>query len=260
VAPAPLFTRRVRVASLPQIERKIAVVIGVDRYDDKQIPQLDNAVGDAKAVGQMLEGSLGYETIVLENATKQSVVRTLNRLALEVNPRDSVVVYYAGHGELIESTAQGYWQLSDSEAKKPESWLSNADISRLVSQIVASQVALISDSCYSGSLVDERIRASAGQVDPVSLLTRKTVVVMSSGGNEPVFDDGKNGHSPFAYNLMANLRQVANWQVGGNVFERVRFAVARELPQRPRYGAASAAGHQPGGDYLFEQRQLDARP
>jgi len=39
------------------------------------------------------------------------------------------------------------------------------------------------------------------------------------------------------------------------VFERVRFAVARELPQRPRYGAG--AGHQSGADYLFEQRQLE---
>ena len=36
------------------------------------------------------------------------------------------------------------------------------------------------------------------------------------------------------------------------------FAVARELPQRPQYGASSAAGHQSGGDYLFEQRQLDS--
>ena len=80
---------------------------------------------------------------------------------------------------------------------------------------------------------------------------------MSSGGNEPVFDEGKNGHSPFAFSLMRNLEQVANWQVGGNVFERVRFAVARELPQRPLYGSAAAAGHQAGGDYLFEQRQLD---
>ena len=246
-----------RTASLPQIERKIAVVIGIDRYTDTSIPQLDNAVGDARAIGKLLESSLGYETLVLENASKQSIVRTFNRLATDLGPRDSVVIYYAGHGELVEASKLGYWQLADSDAKKPETWLSNADISRLIGQIGASQVALISDSCYSGSLVDERIRSGGPAADPSSLLNRKSVVVMSSGGNEPVFDAGKNGHSPFAFNLMANLRQVATWQVGGNLFERVRFAVARELPQRPRYGTASAAGHQAGGDYLFEQRQLD---
>ncbi len=258
VEPTPIFARsRVRTAALPQIERKIAVVIGINRYSDRRMPQLDNAVGDAKAIGRILEQQLGYETVVLENATKAAVVRTLNRLAIELEPRDSVVVYYAGHGELVTSTGIGYWQLSDSSPTQPETWLSNADISRTIAKISADQVALISDSCYSGSLVDERIRATAGTVDPQLVLAKKTVVVMSSGGNEPVADEGKNGHSPFAYNLMRNLEQVANWQVGGNLFERVRFAVARQLPQRPLYGSAAAAGHQPGGDYLFEQRQLD---
>jgi hypothetical protein len=38
----------------------------------------------------------------------------------------------------------------------------------------------------------------------------------------------------------------------------VRFAVAKELPQRPQYGAFTAAGHQGSGDYLFEQRELEA--
>lgn len=248
--------RRVQIASLPQIERKVALVIGVNRYDDASIPQLGNAVGDAEAMGRLFESKLGYETVVIENASKQAVVAALNRLALELGPRDSALVYYAGHGELIESTGQGYWQLSDSDAKKPESWLSNADIARLVQQIGASQVALISDSCYSGALVGgERIRAMPGKVDPGQLLTQKAVVVMSSGGNEPVFDAGKGGHSPFAWNLMNTLGQVSNWQPGGNVFERVRFAVARELPQRPQYGAAS--GHQAGADYLFEQRKLE---
>jgi uncharacterized caspase-like protein len=253
--------RRVINASLPQIQRKVALVIGIDRYDDPSIPALANAVGDARAIGKVLESQLGYETVVLENATKKSVVTALNALAVELGPKDSVVLYYAGHGELVEATKLGYWQLSDSDPKRPETWLSNADIGKMVAQLEASQVALISDSCYSGSLVtDQRIRAASAAIDPAQVLSRKSVVVMSSGGNEPVADAGKQGHSPFAYSLINNLRQLAAWQPGGNVFERVRFAVARELPQRPRYGGATASGHQPGSDYLFEQRQLDKEP
>jgi uncharacterized caspase-like protein len=253
--------RRVVNASLPQIQRKVAVVIGVDRYEDGTIPTLANAVGDARAIGKVFESQMGYETVVLENATKKSVVAALNRLALELGPKDSVVVYYAGHGEVVESTKLGYWQLADSDAKRPQTWLSNADIGRILAQFEAPQVALISDSCYSGSLVtDQRIRAAVGAVDPEQMLSRKSVVVMTSGGNEPVADAGKQGHSPFAWSLMNNLRQLSAWQPGGNVFERVRFAVARELPQRPQYGAFAAAGHQSGGDYLFEQRQLEQGP
>jgi uncharacterized caspase-like protein len=260
VPAAPLLAggaRRVVTASLPQIRRKVAVVIGIDRYADPSIPQLSNAVNDARAIGQVLESQLGYETVVLENATKPTVVAALNRLALELGPKDSAIVYYAGHGELVESTKLGYWQLADSNPKRPETWLSNADIGRMVAQIEASQVALISDSCYSGSLVTEqRIRAAVPTVDPAQVLASKSVVVMSSGGNEPVADAGKDGHSPFAFSLMNNLQQLAAWQPGGNVYERVRFAVARQLPQRPQYGAFGAAGHNAGGDYLFEHRQL----
>ena len=118
----------------------------------------------------------------------------------------------------------------------------------------------MADSCYSGSLLsDQRIAPSAIDVDARTLLSRRAAVVMSSGGNEPVFDSGKNGHSPFAYGLMQALQKVPTWQPGGNVFERVRFAVARELPQRPRYGAAASAGHVAGSDYVFEFRELETQ-
>jgi hypothetical protein len=173
-------------------------------------------------------------------------------------PQDSVVVYYAGHGELVEATGQGYWLLSDSTAKDPTTWLSNSDITRLVGQIGTRQVALVSDSCYSGTLATgDRIRAKAQAPNPQDVLSRKTVVVMTSGANEPVFDEGKEGHSLFAWNLLNVLGKVDQWQPGGNVFERIRFEVARALPQRPQYSSSRSSGSQPGGDFLYEYRQLD---
>ena len=255
----PLPTqRRVQLAALPQIQRKIAVLIGIDNYADKRIPTLDNAVSDAQAVAQTLEQRLGYETLVLHNASRQTILRTLNKLALELEPQDSVVVYYAGHGEVVEKTGQGYWQPADADATRPETWISNNDIGRLLGQFAASQVALISDSCFSGTLLgDERIRGVAAGVDPGVMLQRRAAVVMTSGGNEPVFDAGKNGHSPFAWNLMRTLERVQDWRPGSNVFESVRFAVARDLPQRPQYGASKLGGHQSGSDYLFESRRLE---
>ncbi len=253
-----LTERKVTAAALPQIERKFAVLIGIDRYDDARMPQLDNSVQDVRAISTLLESTLGYQTLVLENATKLQMVATLNRLAAVLSPRDSVVIYYAGHGTLVPATGLGYWLPADADPKNPKTWISNADIGRIMTALSASQVALISDSCYSGSLVpDERIRSSTGRVDPDTFLRRKAAVVMSSGGNEPVFDSGKNGHSPFAWNLLHFLGQVSNWQPGQSVFEHVRFAVARELPQRPQYGGAISSGYETGSDYLFERRQLD---
>lgn len=256
-AQLPLSGRAVKSAALPQIRRKVALVIGTDHYADRRIPQLDNAVRDARAIAAAFENGLGYETILLLDATKEQVVRTLNHLALDLRAQDSVVIYYAGHGELVDGTGLGYWQMSNADSTQPTTWLSNSDIRKFIGQIPALQVALISDSCFSGSLVTgERIGPSVNPLDPAKVLERKTAVAMSSGGNEPVSDAGKQGHSPFAWNLMKNLEDTRNWQGGSNVFERVRFAVAREVRQRPQYGALSEGSRQAGTDYLFEQREL----
>jgi hypothetical protein len=251
--------RGVALATLPQIQRKIAVVIGIDQYRDSRIPRLSNAVKDARAVATALETRLGYETLVLENASRATIFRTLNQLAGAVGPADSVVLYYAGHGERVEKSGLGFWQPADADASRPETWIANADIDRVLRRLPASQVAMISDSCFSGGLVGgEPIRGVSAAQDPAGLLGRRAAVVMTSGGNEPVFDSGQNGHSPFAWSLMQSMQQVGGWKPGSSVFEQVRFAVARKLPQRPQYGAARDAGHEAGADYLFEQRQLQA--
>lgn len=262
--PAPRLptASAVKTASLPQIRRKLAVLIGIDQYTDAKIPRLANAVGDARAVAEALQSKLGYDTLVLENPDRATVYAALNQLAGSVGPEDSVVLYYAGHGELVDKTGQGYWQPADADATRPETWISNADIGRLLRQLPAQQLAMISDSCFSGSLVSgERIRSTGGSSgqDANALLSRRAAVVMSSGGNEPVFDSGKNGHSPFAWSLMQSLGQVSAWKPGASVFEQVRFQVARQLPQRPQYGASRDGGHEAGADYLFEQRQIEGR-
>lgn len=263
-APEALFrlpaARAVRTASLPQIQRKWALLIGTDVYQDSRIPQLDNAVADVDAVAQVLEDRLGYQTLVVRNGSKSAILKAFNQLAAAVDPADSVAIYYAGHGEMVDKLGLGFWQPSDADASRPETWISNTDIGKLLGQLGASQVVLVSDSCFSGSLVsDERIRAGGTAPDAAALLSRRAAVVMSSGGNEPVFDSGKNGHSAFAWSLMRTLEGVASWRPGSNVFEQVRFAVARQVPQRPQYGASRLGGHETGADYVFEQRQLDTR-
>jgi filamentous hemagglutinin family protein len=253
--------RPVRNAALPQIQRKWALLIGTDIYADKRIPQLDNAVADVDAVGRVLEDKLGYQTVVVRNGTKAAILSAFNQLVALVDPADSVAIYYAGHGELIDKIGLGFWQPADAEASRAETWLSNTDIGKLLGQVGASQVVLVSDSCFSGSLVsDERIRASGARPEASALLSHRAAVVMSSGGNEPVFDSGKNGHSTFAWSFMQALGNVPDWRPGSSIFERVRFAVARQVPQRPQYGASKLGGHESGSDYLFEQRQLDTSP
>lgn len=243
-----------RQAALPQIQRKIAVLFGINDYGDRRIPKLESAIPDVDAVARVLSASMGYEVKVLRNPGKADIVRTLNQLSTELSPSDSVLVYYAGHGYSIERQGTGYWIAADSPADDPKRWLSNHDIARLLAAYPARQLALVSDSCYSGAFARESIDATEQQIDAGEVLGKRSVVVLTSGGDEPVTDEGKEGHSIFAWNLMQSLSGVQGWTAGNSVFRQVQSGVTREFPQTPHYGAVTAAGHQRGGEYLFEIR------
>jgi filamentous hemagglutinin family protein len=252
VLPPPLMPT---VSFLPQIQRKVALVVGVNKYSDPAIPSLETALPDAQAVGQQLKDSLGYEVRVVPDASRADIITSLNKLAREVGPNDSVTVYYAGHGYLNEKTGNGYWIPGDAKASSPDNWISNNDIAKLLGNIPAKQLMLVSDSCYSGSLTKQQW-VGAGQVDPKVILAKRSVTVMSSGGEEPVSDEGKDGHSIFAYNFINALKSVKQVEPAGKVFETVKTEVTKEFPQQPQYGGSVSAGHNTGGDYLFEARSF----
>jgi hypothetical protein len=254
----PQTRERKVITRLPQIERKFTVLFGIDQYSDPAIPALENAISDAEVVGTLLADKLGYEVRVSRNAKKEEIVRTMNQLALEMQPQDSVTIYYAGHGYLDEKTGGGYWIPADASAINPKTWLSNSQISHWLSQIRSRQVVMISDSCYSGAFAKEqKVSLISGKLNPDEVLAKRSVVVMSSGGDEPVADGGREGHSIFAWHLMEALRNVDNWEPGSNLFQEVQREVRKAFPQTPQYGGAKSAGHQAGGDYLFEFRELE---
>src|SRR6185436_2977849 len=136
-------------AVLPAIHKKVALLIGVNDYRGS-IPKLDSPLKDVEDIAKLYSEQFGYEVRTLRDADKASIVRELNRLILESGPDDSVTVFYAGHGQLIEKTGRGYWIPAKASADNPAEWISNSDIGRALEAISAKQLLLVSDSCYSG--------------------------------------------------------------------------------------------------------------
>jgi hypothetical protein len=152
----------------------------------------------------------------------------------------------------------GFWIPTDASTSKPSQWISNSDINKLLVNIPAKQMILMSDSCYSGALTGEQkvTSGNAAGESPQEILGKRSVLVMSSGGEEPVMDEGREGHSIFAWHLIDQLGNIAKFRNGGNVFDAVKDAVVKDgIPQTPQYGASVSAGHVTGGEYLFEVRK-----
>lgn len=252
-------------AALPEIERKVAVLFAINNYADPRIPRLEAAVFDAEAIAQTLSDDFGYEVRVVRNPSKAEMVRTLKDVGDQLDANDSLMVFYAGHGEMNKKHNLGYWIPSDGFAAEGKSWVSNRDISRLLNNIDAKQVMLVSDSCYSGSFTGEYQKVSEQVLkQPKQILAKRAVTVMSSGGDAPVSDEGRDGHSIFAWNFMQSLKQLGSYEAGSTLFAGLRDAVKIEseklsseepFSQIPQYGAITSARHQQGTDYLFERRK-----
>lgn len=231
--------------------RRLAVLVGNNGYTTP-IPSLETPIADVEKIAEVLRSRFGFETRVLHDATKVQIVQAINRVADEIGPEDNVLLFYAGHGYLMDDTKMGFWIPVDASVKTPANWISNTDISKLLQAIRARQLILVSDSCFSGSLTREQKMSAEGSLKSDEILRRRSVLALSSGGDEPVSDEGKEGHSIFAWNLIQTLDKAQGITAGHTVYSSVYSQVKKDASQEPQYGAVVSAGHMVGGEYLFE--------
>ncbi len=249
--PAPLPALTVAAAPSAPPSRRFAVLVGNNAYV-APIPALETPIDDVSQIASVLQTRFGFETRIVKDAGKAKIIEALNGIAAEARPEDAVLLMYAGHGYLMEEIKMGYWIPVDASVKTAQGWLSNSDISKLLAAIRARQLILISDSCYSGSLTKEQKVTQGREIKAEEILKQRSVLVFSSGADEPVSDEGKEGHSIFAWNLIKTLQSTGGLTPGAQVWSAVSKGVTKEYPQQPQYGAVVSAGHTEGGDFLFQ--------
>ncbi|MFQ5785496.1 MAG: caspase family protein [Alphaproteobacteria bacterium] len=247
-----LVQRTAATAAVVDFGRYHALVIGNNEY--RHLPALKTAVSDAMAVGALLSGRYGFTVKPLINATRYEVVSALAGLRATLTEKDSLLIYYAGHGSLDIESDQGYWLPVDAERDNPANWLSNSTITDQIKAMRAKHVMVVADSCYSGRLTrggETNIR-TGGERDPwiARMAQRRSRTALTSGGLEPVLDAGGNKHSVFAQAFLSALQTNADVMEGSALFGQVRQPVVVNADQTPEYADIRKAGHD-GGDFLF---------
>jgi len=242
-----------------------AVVIGNNAYTDpKRVWRpLKTAINDAEAVSTLLKEQYGFtEIVLLKNGTRRQILNALNDLRASVKSEDSVLVYYAGHGWRNETTEEAFWIPVDAEGTDDSFYISNVRIKEKLSIIanVASHTLLISDSCFSGSLLDSRgtYRANSSNADNLSyfkkVAKRKSVQILAAGGKEFVDDNYRgSGHSPFTYFMLSELKNNDDPYITlANLAINIEEQVAKNSEQTPQSGAFRSAGDE-GGQFIFSR-------
>lgn len=237
-----------------------ALVIGDD--DFRYWPHIDNAVGDARAIEQELRAHYGFKTTLLVNATREQILGAFNDLRQKMTPDDNLLIYYAGHGQLVPQIDRGYWIPVDAQTNADTEWILNEQITDYLQIIPARHIIVIADSCYAGVLTRSSVQVPKSGLDSGTRLSvlqqlspKRVRTVMTSGGVQPVLDSGVGGHSIFAAALLRVLRDNDDILEGNRLFDAVSPIVTAQsaklgYKQTPTYRAIVFAGHE-GGDFLF---------
>ena len=233
-------------------EKYYALVIGNNNY--KHLEKLDAAENDAIVIADVLKNKYGFEVELLLNADQETTVDTLFNITNKLKKNDNLLIYYAGHGELDKAENRGYWLPVDASYEKRSKWISNQTIVDRIKATKAKHVLLVADSCFSGTLMRSGINPK--NQEPIDekyierLKNKKTRLVITSGGNEPVVDSDGGNHSLFALKLIDTLKnnnEVINSQI---LFENIRRYVVANADQTPERAMVHKTGHD-GGDFLF---------
>jgi hypothetical protein len=119
---------------------------------------------------------------------------------------------------------------------------------------------VIADSCFSGSLLrsaSANLDDRAAQID--RLFQKRSRTVMTSGGLEPVLDNGRGvgraNHSVFAKALLDALGSNHDLLEVSRLFVGLRATVTSTAEQTPQFAPIRNAGHE-GGEFIFVPRHI----
>jgi len=237
-----------------------ALVIGNNEY--KNLQDLKTAVFDAEETARILTDKYGFKTTLLINADRYAILSALHKLSKKLNKEDNLLVYYAGHGDLDKVNDQGYWLPVDAESDNAANWISNIRITDLLNTMKSKHIMVVADSCYSGTLS----RTSVPRIDTgvptkiqkkwIQLMTKsKSRTVLTSGGVQPVLDEGGGKHSIFAKAFLNALNENKGILQGYALYRDVSKVVntgSGEI-QTPEYAPIRHAGHETG-QFFFVPR------
>lgn len=240
-----------------------ALLIGIDDYE--AMPKLKSAVNDIAELRQVLVDRYGFKpenirVLLDKDATRTNIESALVRMSRLAAPADSVLIYYAGHGQYSEDNQLAWWVPVEGKINEEGTWILDAAVRNYVASMKARHVYLIADSCFSGALFAENrgvevLPRTVGELlrDKYysRLYAKRSRWGLTSGSTEPVADRGQNGHSVFAYHLLKYLKENEEpYLIPSRIADQVIPLVARNANQMPRSQPLQGANDE-GGQFVL---------
>lgn len=221
--------------------RRWAVLIGVNQYGhDVGLPSLRYAEADATELCSVLvDRGIGTfdDTDVFfhigSNATWHDLKRRLRELALDSQPSDVLLVYFAGHALVPEWSMQpdAYLVTADLDPKElsrePDRGLRMSFLKQDVFEVFAGTSFLILDCCHAGTYADSDLRHTAAMQTYRTQIDRHSALLACPSGGI-ARESEEHRHGVLTYHILRALRGAAADDRGRVSFAQMADFVANQ--------------------------------
>ncbi len=200
---------------------RLALVIGNGHYPDASAP-LPQSINDARALSSSLRKN-GFDVDMVEDATKDDMVRAVNRLKSRIK-RDSVVMlFFGGYG--VQAGRESYMLPVDAviwkESDVRRHGVSIDGVLDMMKEQGAKAKLVVVDASRRNPY-ERRFRSYSHGLAPISASENALILTSASPGK--VVDDGKGEHSVLVSEFLNNLGQPGSAE---SVFNKTRLAISR---------------------------------
>jgi WD40 repeat protein len=236
--------------------RFYALVIGNQNYTS--LSNIDTSLKDAEDIARVLETRYGFKVNLLRNATRQQIVDALSFYEATLDGNSSLLIYYSGHGTIVQETEFAYWQPVDAKEGSRSNWISSNDIVQSFKLMNAAHVLVVADSCFAGGLFkyDYPSRSGAEPIEELlKLMDEKSRTVIASGGLEPVDWKGEDGYSVFGKAFLDGLKKMPSGVFTADrlFYEYIKTVVPGQARQTPEIKPIYNSGDK-NGRFIFVRR------
>jgi hypothetical protein len=230
-----------------------ALLIGVNEYNDPNLPNLDYPIGDAENLYNILVTDYAFDReniVLLKNAKRADINIALDNLAQKITTEDNLLIFYAGHGWWDQKADIGYWLPADANKSYKTEWFRNSTLCDYIREINSKHTLLITDACFGGSIFKTRSISMEATKAIQMLYDLPSRKAMTSGTLTEVPD-----RSSFVKFLIERLDENKEKCLSSEqLFSSFRIAVINNSDVIPQYGEIKNVGDQ-GGDFIFIRKE-----
>jgi hypothetical protein len=223
-------------------------LIGIDKYNQQE--QLNSCVRDLIDFKNVLIEKYDFEESRIyelydNDAINKNIQDGFKGYIKTLDEKSNLIVYFSGHGGLEKTTGRGFWIPQDGASDDYTTWLPNETLLTFISQIKAKHIFLISDCCFSWSILNTLTAKS--NKDYYEFDSRLAL----TSGYDKTYDGSVGENSFFADSIITCLKEANEDLRAGKIIEYVKERFSINKLQAPQ-GFPLLDGKHKGGEFIFK--------